>query len=78
MAQQKYALDVMPLNQGTYEVDIRHKQDNSWLHAVHRTAKIPRNISLYKLASFESLYSFCLINTGAQNIELSVDLRWGL
>lgn len=60
-------------------MDIRHKLTDEWLHSVHRTAKVAmQNVTLYKIASSEALYSFCLINTALSVLELRVELRWGL
>lgn len=44
-------------------MDIRHQENKEWLHSVSRRTKESfQNVSLFKLTSKESLYSFCLSN----------------
>ena len=79
VAQQKYAVEIVPLQEGTYELSIQHQVNESWEHSVHRkTTRPDKNISLYKLAKHQTLYSFCVTNLEVYTLPLKVDLRMGL
>ncbi len=79
MAHQKYAVEVSPLQEGKYELSIKHQMSQGWQHSVHRNISKPfQNITLFKLAKHETLYSFCLTNNEVLTLSLRVDIRWGL
>ncbi len=63
MAHQKYAVGLVPINEGKYELSIKHQINESWEHSVYRKVTKPfHNVTLFKLAKHETLYSYCISN----------------
>ena len=78
-SQQKYSIDVVPKDEGKYEVEVSSMIEGKWNSVFYKQSKnVFETFNIHKLAPTESTYSFCIRNIDNNRMKLKVNIQSGL